>query len=128
MVKLVKVRDSIKVYRNGRCLEVVALFYTGAGGSYLSERVAEKIGYERYPQPRKVPLAVREKEAEVVGYVPTVDIEMTGYILPEKETIGVIRDMHVDAIIGLNLIEKYNITLEKDKIGFREYPPRAFLL
>ena len=125
---MVKARDKIKVYRDGRCLEVTALFDTGAGGSYLSDRVVEGIGYESYPQPRRVPLAVKEKEADVIGYVPAVDIEIAGYILPEKETIGVIKNLYVDAIIGLNLIEKYSITLEKDRISFREYPPRAFLL
>jgi len=125
---LVKARDRIKVYKDGRLLEVLAIFDTGAGGSYLSDRAAEGIGYERYPQPRRVPLAVKEKEAEVVGYMPAVDVEIAGYVLPEKETMGVIRDLNVDAIVGLNLIEKYNITLEKDAVGFREYPPRAFLL
>ena len=125
---MVKVRDSIKVHKDGRFLEVVAVFDTGAGGSYLSDGVAEGIGYDMYPQPGRIPLRVKEKEAEVVGYVPAVDIEVAGYVLPEKETVGVIKDLNVDAIVGLNLIEKYNITLEKDAVGFREYPPRAFLL
>ena len=125
---MVKARDRIKVYKDGRFLEVVAIFDTGAGGSYLSDRAAKEIGYEEYPQPRRVPLAVKEKEAEVVGYMRAVDIEVAGYVLPEKETIGVIKDLNVDAIVGLNLIEKYNITLEKDAVAFREYPPRAFLL
>ena len=45
--------------------------------------------------------------------MPAVDTEIAGYVLPEKETIGIIKDLHVDAIIGLNIIEKYSITLEK---------------
>lgn len=125
---MVKVCDKIKVHRDGKFVEVVALFDTGAGGSYLNDKVAENVGYEKYSPPVRIPLAVKEKEAEVVGYAPAVDLEMAGQILPEKETMGVIKDLYVDAIIGLNLIEKYNVTLEKDKISFKEYPPRAFLL
>ncbi|MFQ6076729.1 MAG: retropepsin-like aspartic protease [Candidatus Bathyarchaeia archaeon] len=124
---MVKVRDKIGLSKDGRRLEVIALFDTGSGGSYLSDQVAERIGYERYPQPRRIPLAVRAKEAELIGYVPVVDVEVAGYVLPEKETLGVIKDLYVDAIIGLNLIGKYNIILEKDRIGFKEYPPRTFL-
>jgi len=126
---MVKVRDRIKVHEDWRSLEVVAVSDAGAGGSHLGDRVAEGIEYERYPQPRRVPLAVKEKEAEVVGHVPVVvDIEVARCALPEKETLGVIRDLDVDAIVGLNLIQKYDIGLERDAVGFREYPPRAFLL
>jgi len=86
---MVKVRDRIKVHEDGRFLEIVAVFDSGAGGSYLSDGVAEGIGYDMYPQPGRIPLRVKEKEAEVVGYVPAVDIEVAGYVLSEKETVGV---------------------------------------
>lgn len=127
MIKMVKVRDRIKVHKDDKCLEVVALFDTGSGKTYLNDRIAERIGYEKYPEPRKVPLAVEDKEAEVVGYAPAVDIEIAGYVLPEKETIGVVKDLREDAIIGLNLIEAYNIVLERDKIKLKRYPPKTFL-
>lgn len=124
---MVKVQDKIKVYRNERSIEVNALFDTGSGGSYLSDRVSDKLGYEEYPEPLHVPLAVKGKEAEVIGRLHAY-VEVVGCKLPEEETIGVVRNLYVDAIIGLNLIEKYGIVLEKEKISFREYPPRAFLL
>lgn len=44
-----------------------ALFDTGAGGSHLNDKIAEKLGYEAYPEPILIPWAVEGKEAEVVG-------------------------------------------------------------
>lgn len=122
-----KVRDLIKIYRDGRLLEVLALFDTGSGSSYISKDAAEKIGYERYAEPRSVLLAVKDEEAKVIGYVPAVDIEVAGYILPLKETLNIIEDLRVDVIIGLDIIEKYDIVFERDRVGFKEYPPRTFL-
>lgn len=124
---MVKVRDKLKLHKDGRSLEVVALFDKGSGKSYLSSHAAEKIGFERYPEPRRVPLAVEGKEAEVIGYVPAVDIEIAGCLLPEKETVGVVKGLREDAIIGLNLIEAYGIILERDRITLKEYPPKTFL-
>ena len=125
---MMKVYDKIKVRYGGRCVELMALFDTGAGGSYLSDEVAKKIGYKPYPEPRRIPLAVKGHEAEVIGYVPEAELEIAGHVLPELESLGVIRGLYVEAIIGRNLIEKYGITLEEGQIGFREVPPRASLL
>ena len=124
---MVKVKDKIRICTDDKDLEIMALFDTGAGGSYINERIAEDIGYEPYHEPRRIPLAVKGKEAEVIGYVLPLDVVIDRYTLPEKETFGVFRDLRVDAIIGLNLIEKYNIILEKDKIRLSEYPPKSFL-
>lgn len=123
---MVKVRDKVRVYKEDKVLEIIALFDTGSGKSYLSDSIAEKVGYEEYPEPIRVPLAVKGKEAEVIGYLHAY-LEINGYRLPEKETIGVVKDLTVDAIIGLNIIEPYNIILEKDRIRFKEYPPKSFL-
>lgn len=124
---MVKVQDQIKLRKDGRTIDATALFDTGSGASYLSEEKAESIGYERYPEPRKVALAVKDTEAEIVGYVPAVDIEITGYLLPLKETLNVIKDLRAEAIVGLDIIEKYSIVFERDTIRFKEYPPRTFL-
>ena len=124
---MVKAYDKIKVYKDGGLLEAVALFDTEAGGSYLKDRVAERLGYEEYPEPIRIPLAVEKKEAEVIGRL-RVFIEVAGCKLPEEELIGVVRELRVDAIIGRNLIEKHGILLEEEKISFREYPPKASLL
>lgn len=124
---MVKVRDRVKIYKDRRFIEVLALFDTGAGRSYLNDKVAERLGYEPYPEPIRVPLAVEGKYAEVVGRLH-VYLEVAGYRLPEEETLGVIKDLREEAVIGVNIIEPYGIVLEKDKISFRRYPPQAFLI
>ena len=52
-----------------------------------------------------------------------VFLEVDGYLLPEEETIGVVEGLRVDAIIGLNLMEKFGIRIEGDEIRFKEVPP-----
>lgn len=42
--------------------------------------------------------------------------------------IGVIEDLIVDAMIGLNIMEKYGIFIEKDEIKFRYYPPTSMII
>jgi hypothetical protein len=98
---MVKVERRVRVHRDGRVLEALALFDTGSRRSYLSKEFAEKVGYEPYKEPKKVPLAVKGKFANVIGRT-TVFLEVEGYVLPEEETVGVIEDLAVDAIIGLN--------------------------
>jgi len=122
-----KVRDKIRIYRGEECVEVTALFDTGATRSYLNDEVAERLGYEPYPEPVRVPLAVEGKYADVVGRLH-VYLEIVGYRLPEEETIGVIKDLREEAIIGLNIIESYGIVFEKDRIRFRRTPPTAYLI
>jgi hypothetical protein len=58
----------------------------------------------------------------------TVYIEVEGYILPEREVIGVIEDLRVDAIIGLNIMESYGIYIENDEIKFRHIPPTSVII
>ena len=50
------------------------------------------------------------------------------YILPERETIGVIEDLRVDVIIGLNIMESYGIYIEDDKIKFKHYSPTSMII
>lgn len=123
---MVKVRDKIKLYRDAKSLEVIALFDTGSARSYVAKGVADKLGYEPYPQPIKVPLAVENYEAEVIGYLPAI-IEVAGYKLPEVEALGVIDKLRVEAIIGVNIMGPYEIALEKDRIILKRVPPRSYL-
>jgi hypothetical protein len=48
--------------------------------------------------------------------------------LPEEETISVIKSLRVDAIIGLNLMEKHGIYIESDEIRFKEIPPFSAIM
>jgi predicted aspartyl protease len=124
---MVKVERRIRVHRDGRVLEALALFDTGSRRSYLSKEFAEKVGYEPYKEPKKVPLAVKGKFANVIGRT-TVFLEVEGYVLPEEEAVGVIEDLAVDAIIGLNIMESYGIYIENDKIRFKHIPPTSMII
>jgi hypothetical protein len=117
----------VRVHKDGKVVEVVALFDTGSRRSYFSKEFAEKIGYEPYEKPKEVPLAVRGKYGKLVGDA-TVYIEVEGYILPERETIGVIEDLRVDAIIGLNIMESYGIYIENNEIKFKHIPPTSMII
>jgi len=86
-----------------------------------------KIGYEPYEKSREIPLAVKNKTANLIGRT-AVYIEVDGYLLPEEETIGVIEDLLFDVIIGLNIMEKYGIYIEEDEIKFRHYPPTSMII
>jgi hypothetical protein len=59
----------VKIYKDSMCVEVLAYFDTGAGRSYLADRIARSLGYEPYSQPRKALLATEDKEAEIIGHL-----------------------------------------------------------
>ncbi|MCC6027044.1 MAG: retropepsin-like domain-containing protein [Archaeoglobus sp.] len=124
---MVKVEKRIKVHKNGKAVEALALFDTGSRRSYISKELAEKVGYEPYKEPKKVPLAVKGKFANVIGRT-TVFLEIEGYVLPEEETVGVIKDLAVDAIIGSNIMESYGIYIENDEIKFKHIPPTSMII
>jgi len=126
---LTTVRDKIRIHGEKGSIGVEALFNTGAKSSYIDEAIAEKIGYRRYPKPRKIPLAVKEAEANLIGYSP-VDLEIAGCLMPETEVLGVIEDLREEAIIGMNLIEKYDIILDvkEGKVKLKKSPPEVILI
>jgi len=125
--EMVKVEKKIRVHRGKTVVEALALFDTGSRGSYFSKELAEKIGYEPHKEPKEIPLAVRGKSAKLIGDT-TVYLEVDEYILPERETIGVIEDLMVEAIIGLNIMEKYGIYVEEEQIRLKQYPPTSTII
>ena len=124
---MVRVEKRIKVRREGKVFEVTALFDTGSRRSYFSKEFAEKLGFEPYREPKEVPLAVKGKTAKLIGDT-VVYIEVDGWLLPEREVIGVIEDLRIDAIIGLNIMESYGIYIEEDELKFREKPPTSTII
>jgi hypothetical protein len=58
----------------------------------------------------------------------TVYIEVEGYILPEREVVGVIEGLRVDAIIGLNVMESYGIYIENNEVKFKHVPPTSMII
>jgi hypothetical protein len=124
---MVKVEKKIKVYKDGKVAEAKTLFDTGSRGSYISKIFAEKIGYEPLKEPKEIPLAVKGKYAKLIGWV-VVDLEVEGYVLPEKEVLGVIDGLLTDVIIGLNIMEKYGVYIEDDEIKFKHIPPTSMII
>ena len=124
---MVKVEKKVRVYKDEKVVEALALFDTGSRRSYFSKDFAEKIGYETREEPKEIPLAVKGKNAMLIGDA-TVYLEVEGYILPERETIGVIEDLMADVIIGLNIMESYGIYIEDDQIKFKQYPPTSVII
>jgi hypothetical protein len=124
---MVEVEKKIRVHKNGRVVEAIALFDTGSRRSYFSKEFAEKIEYEPYEKPREIMLAVKNKTANLIGRT-VVYIEVEGYLLPEEETIGVIEDLRMDAIIGLNIMESYGIYIENNEIKFKHIPPTSMII
>lgn len=121
---MVKVERKIRVHREGKVVEAMALFDTGSRRSYFSKGFAEKIGYELFEKPREIPLAVRGKYAKLIGHT-TVYLEVDGYVLPEME---VIEDLVRDVIIGLNIMESYGIYIKEDEIKFKQIPPTSMII
>ena len=98
-------------------------------GLSLAILMVEKIGYVKFSEPRKIPLAVEGKEGEMMGYT-AVDLEIAGHPMPEVEALGVMKGLHEEIIIGLNIIEKYDIILDT-KVGkarLRKSPPEVVLI
>ena len=127
MKGMVKVEKKIRVYKDERVVEALALFDTGSRGSYFSKDFAEGMGYDPLKEPREIPLAVKGKRAKLTGDT-TVYLEVEGYVLPERETMGVIEDLVVEAIVGLNIMEKYGIYIKDDEIKLRHHPPTSMII
>jgi hypothetical protein len=124
---MVKVERRIRAHKDGRMVEAKALFDTGSRGSYFSRRLAEKMRFEVQKGPREVPLAVGGMYAELVGWA-VVELEVEGYLLPEGKVLGAIDGPLTDAIIGLNIIEKYDVQIEGDEIKFKQVPPTSMII
>jgi len=75
----------------------------------------------------RIPLAVRKKEAEVIGKA-YLDFIVAGYELPSHA--HVIKDLIEEAIIGSSFMEEYDVELdlEKGKIRLKKAPPELRLV
>jgi predicted aspartyl protease len=107
----------------GWSVDVEALFDTGATRSFVNVGVAEKLGYTRFDKPREVLLATRDSKAYFVGeLVARVTIE--GFELPLSHVFGVISGLRYPVIIGLDIMEPYEIALDvkTGKAFFKRFP------
>lgn len=60
----------------------------------------------------------------------TVSLEIDECPMPRRETLEVIRDLRFDAIVGLDIIEKYDVVLDTKnvRVGLKKYPPEVVLV
>jgi predicted aspartyl protease len=114
----------VELRTEAKGVEVEALFDTGAAKSYVSSRLADKLGYVKYGEPRKVMLAVEGMEGLVVGYL-AARVVIDGCELPLEHAFGVVEGLRHDAVIGMDIMEPYDIELdvEEGKARFRRFPP-----
>ena len=107
-----------------KSISVEALFDTGVTKSYLSSRLADELGYVKYREPRKVMLAVENMEGLVIGYI-TAGVMINGCKLPLEHTFGVVEGLRHNVIIGMDIMEPYDIELDvrEGKVKFRRFPP-----
>ena len=126
---MTQVKGKIKILTSEKSAELTALFDTGSTLTYISQKAAEKLGFNPYPEPKTVPLAVLEKKAEVLGDV-TVSLEIDQCRMPRRETLEVIRDLRFEAIVGLDIIEKYDVVLDtkNGRVKLKNYPPEVVLI
>ena len=119
-----QVRDKIKVCKDGKCIEVIALFDTGADISVISEKVAEKLGFNKYKEPISIGSAYKGKEGQEVGDL-VAELEIGGCRMNRRSILYVVRDLEEDVIIGMNIIEhfKVRLDLERGKAYFETCPP-----
>lgn len=108
----------------GKEIDVEAIFDTGATRSFVSLQLAETLGYIRYDRPREVLLATKDKKASMAGEL-IARVTMLDYELPLSHVFGVIEDLNRNLIVGMDLMEPYEIIVDakEGKIFFKRFPP-----
>ena len=114
----------VRLHTEAKSINVESLLDTGATKSYISSKLADELGYVKYREPRKVMLAVKNTEGLVIGYL-TAAVVINGCELPLEHTFGVVEELRHDAVIGMDIMEPYDIELDvkEGKPKFRKFPP-----
>lgn len=97
--EMTQVKGKLKVSVGEKWMELTALYDTGSTLTYISERVAEELGFNPYPESKTIPLAVEGKD-DVIGDL-TVSLEIDGCPMPRRETLEVVRDLRFDACMHI---------------------------
>jgi predicted aspartyl protease len=105
-------------------VEAEALFDTGATKSFVSSRLADELRYVKYREPKKVMLAVEGMEGLVVGYL-VARVVIDGCELPLEHAFGVVEGLRHDVVIGMDVIEPYDVELDvkEGRARLRKSPP-----
>jgi len=116
--------SKVKLSVEDRSIGARALFDTGATKSYIGSKIAKDLGYVMYKEPKKIMLAVENMEGLMVGYL-TAGVTINECELPLEHTFGVIEALRHDVIVGMDIMEPYDIELDarEGKVKFRRFPP-----
>lgn len=119
-----RVLSKVGLTVQGKGIDVEAIFDTGATRSFVNPQLAEKLGYVRYDRPREILLATKDKKASMVGELIS-RVTILGYELPLSHVFGVIEALNHDTIIGMDIMEPYEILVDakEGKVSFKSFPP-----
>jgi predicted aspartyl protease len=110
--KKLKVYRSLKIRSSKGELIMKALFDTGASFTVVKKDVAEKVGHILPTDVKEVTLADGRTKLKVLGYIP---ISMTLEGSPIDDIAYVIEDLAEELIIGVRVMEFYDIKLDPSK-------------
>jgi len=119
-----RVLSKVGLTVQGKGIGVEAIFDTGATRSLVSLQLVEKLGYIRDDRPREVLLATKDKKASMAGEL-IERVTILGYELPLSHVFGVIEGLNQDTIIGMDVMEPYEILVDakEGKVSFKRFPP-----
>lgn len=119
-----RVVGRVELRTEARSVEAEALFDTGATKSFVSSRLADELGYVKYREPKRVMLAVEGMEGLVIGYL-VARVVIDGYELPLEHAFGVVEGLRHDVVIGMDVIEPYDVELDvkEGRARLRKFPP-----
>lgn len=119
-----RVVSRVELRTEARSVKAEALFDTGATKSFVSSRLADELGYVKYREPKKVMLAVEGMEGLVIGYL-VARVVIDGCELPLEHAFGVVEGLRYDVVIGMDVIEPYDVELDvkEGRARLRKSPP-----
>jgi predicted aspartyl protease len=119
-----RVLSKVGLTVQGKGTDIEAVFDTGATRSLVSPQLAEKLGYIRYDKPKEILLATKDKKASMVGEL-IARVKILGYELPLSHVFGVIEGLNHDTIIGMDIMEPYEIIVDAKEgtASFKRFPP-----
>ena len=120
---VVRITGRVVLRVGDKTVESIALFDTGATKSFVDLKLAKEVGFTEYEKPKEVLLAVKGVKARVIGYL-VARVEIEGFELPLEHVFGVIDGLRHDVVIGMDIIEPYEIILDviEGRVKFKRYP------
>jgi predicted aspartyl protease len=126
-----RVKDKVTVCTLDKkvCKEAEALFDTGASFTCMSKKLAEKLGYTPFKEPKEIPLAVKGQKGLVMGGTP-LWFTVAKCEMPLPMVVAVVDGLAFDLVIGTDFMEKFEVKLDlkEGKAKLRKCPPEMTLV